>query len=326
MGLDKLDRRKFGRAGLLDPRGRRPRRAGLDQYEDRLAGERRPARGTLVVLLLACATLITLDYNGGPDSPLEPARAAVGEALGPVESATATVVRPFVAIPDWFHGQSSLRRDVAALQAENSALRQQLETTGLDKNRLAEYDGLAQAARDTGYAMVPAHVIAMGPSQAFSRTVTIDAGSDDGITADETVLNNDGLVGRVIRTTSSTATVLLILDAESTVGGRIGSNLQIGFLNGQGRLGQDGNLVLDLIDDSLVPTRDDVVVTWGSQGGAPYVAGIPIGKVTSVISSPRETSQRAVIEPFVDFGALDLVGVVVPDGTATGRSLVVAAR
>ena len=328
MGLDKLDQR-----------WRRGRRAGLQQFEDRrplrrlrsnrpegLGGERRPARGTLVVLLLACATLITLDYHGGPDSPLEPARATVGEALGPIESATAAVVRPFVAIPQWFQGQASLRRDVAALQAENAALRQRLETTGLDQNRLAEYDALAHAQRDSGYTLVPAHVIAMGPSQAFSRTVTIDAGSDDGVAADETVLNNDGLVGRVIRTTSSTATVLLILDADSTVGGRIGSNLEVGFLSGQGKLGQDGNLVLDLVDDSLIPSRDDVVVSWGSQGGAPYVAGIPIGRVTSVVSSPRETSQQAVIEPYVDFGALDLVGVVVPEGTVSGRSLAEAAR
>jgi rod shape-determining protein MreC len=303
----------------FDHRSRRP--TGLEKFEGRFGGERRPARGTLVTLLLACATLITLDYHGGPDSPLEPARSAVGEVFGPVESATATVVRPFVAIPDWFHTQRSLRGDVADLQAENSALRQRLETTSLDANRLAEYDALAHAPRDSGYTLVPAHVIAMGPSQAFSRTVTIDAGSDDGIAADETVLNSDGLVGRVIRTTSTTATVLLILDADSTVGGRIGSNMEVGFLNGQGKLGQDGNLVLDLVDDSLIPSADDVVVTWGSQGGAPYVAGIPIGRVTSVVSSPRETSQRAVIEPFVDFGALELVGVVVPDDIHPDRRL-----
>ena len=36
--------------------------------------------------------------------------------------------------------------------------------------------------------------------------------------------------------------------------------------------------------------------------------------MTAVYASLRESSQRAVIEPFVDFGALDLVGVVVPSG------------
>ena len=305
---------------LDKPDPRRSTRLGAGNQPDR-----RSSRGTLVVLLLACATLITLDYHGGADSPLEPARAAVGEVLGPIESATSTAVRPFAAIPDWFHTQGSLRDDLAAAEAENAALRQQLATTGLDRNRLAEYDALAQSARNTGYRLVPAHVIAVGPSQAFSRTVTIDAGSDDGITADETVINNDGLVGRVIRTTSTTATVLLILDAESTVGGRIGSNLEVGFLSGLGDLGSGARLVLDLVDDSLIPAAGDVVVSWGSQGGAPYVAGIPIGQVVSVTSKPRETAQRAVIEPYVDFGALDLVGVVVPDGTRSDRSLTEAA-
>jgi rod shape-determining protein MreC len=295
---------------------------GLDKYEDR--DGRRPARSTLIVLLLACATLITLDYRGGSDSPLEPARHAVGEALGPVESVTATAVRPFAAIPDWIHSQRSLRDDITDLQAENSELRQQVETADLDRNRLNAYDALARTASDTGYSLVPAHVIAMGSGQSFSRTVTIDAGTRAGVTADMTVLDNDGLVGRVIRATSTTATILLILDADSVVGGRIGSSMEVGFLRGRGLLGQDGNLDLDLVDDSVIPAKDDVVVTWGSDGGAPYVAGIPIGRVTAVFSSPRETSQRAIIAPYVDFSSLDLVGVVVPAGTDSDRTLVEA--
>jgi rod shape-determining protein MreC len=46
--------------------------------------------------------------------------------------------------------------------------------------------------------------------------------------------------------------------------------------------------------------------------------------VTQVVSSVRQTSQRVVIEPFVDFGALDVVGVVVPSGTTSDRSVVEA--
>jgi len=287
-------------------------------------GGQRAARSTLVLLLLACATLITLDYRGGSDSPLEPVRGIVGEALGPAESATASVVRPFSAIPDWFHSRTSLRHDVDTLKAENARLRRQVETTDLDRNRLAEYDGLARAADDTGYSLVPAHVIAMGPSQSFSRTVTIDAGTRAGVTADLTVLNNDGLVGRVVRASSTTATVLLIVDADSVVGGRVGTSMEIGFLRGLGEVGPQGDLELDLVDDSITPAEGDAVVTWGSEGGAPYVAGVPVGSVTSVVSSPRDTSQRAVIDPYVDFGSLDLVGVVVRAGTASDRTLVEA--
>jgi rod shape-determining protein MreC len=152
--------------------------------------------------------------------------------------------------------------------------------------------------------------------------VTIDAGTASGVHADMTVMNNDGLVGRVVRATRTTATVVLILDIDSVVGGRLGSSMEVGFLHGLGSLGNQGRLDLDLVDDSAVANEGDTVVTWGSEGGAPYVRGIPIGRVTAVFSSPRETSRRAVIEPFVDFTSLDLVGVVVPAGTRSDRALV----
>ncbi len=64
------------------------------------------------------------------------------------------------------------------------------------------------------------------------------------------------------------------------------------------------------------------MLTWGSGPGGPYVAGIPIGQVTAVRSRPRDQSQTAEVQPFVDFSALDLVGVVVPDKTSTDRSLI----
>lgn len=310
MRLDRLDRRG------ADVREKRWN--GLKRLEQR----ERPTRSVLVALLLACATLITLDHQGGEDSPIEPVRRAVGEAFGPVEAGTSAAVRPFTAVPDWFRAKQDLRAELASLEAENSQLRREVQTSGLDRNRLAEFEGLARAASDTGYALVPARVIAMGTRQSFSHTVTIDAGTDAGVHADMTVMNNDGLVGRVIRATRSTATVLLVLDADSVVGGRLGSSMEVGFLRGRGDLGEKGRLDLDLVDDTVVANEGDTVVTWGSEGGTPYVAGVPIGKVTAVFSSPRETSRRAVIRPFVDFSALDLVGVVVPPGTDSDRELV----
>ena len=138
-----------------------------------------------------------------------------------------------------------------------------------------------------------------------------------------TVVNNDGLVGRVLRVTRTTATVLLIIDTESIVGGRVGSSMEIGFVHGSGSLADDGGLDLRLVDDAVVPAKHDTVVTWGSTDG-PYQPGVPIGEVTDVYSSLLETSQRAVIEPFVNFSALDVVGVMVPTGTTSDRAVVEA--
>jgi len=283
---------------------------------------RRPSRAVLVLLLLASFTLITLDARGGDDSPLEPVRSAMGDVLGPVENATAATVRPFAAIPGFFRTTGGLRRDVARLEAENSQLKGELAGVSVDRNRAAELDGLLATSKSTGYALVPARVVAMGPAQSFSRTVTIDAGTRAGIRPDMTVLNNDGLVGRVVRADRSTATVLLLVDQDSVVGGRLGSSMEVGLLRGRGTVGGDERLDLDLVDPSATVNRDDVLVTWGSKKGAPYVAGVPIGRVTAVASTPRQQSVQAVISPYVDFTSLDLVGVVVDRGTKSDRAVI----
>lgn len=284
-------------------------------------GPKSPA-ALLVALVLASFCLMTLDSTAG--GPVDSARRAVGEVFGPVEVATATAVRPFTAVPHWFRSKDDMQHDLIALQAENSQLRSDLATHDYDKNRLEEYDGLTAAAQSLGTSLVPARVVGIGSSQSFSRTVTIDAGSDAGIRPDLTVINNDGLVGRVLRVTRTTATVLLIVDADSVVGARVGQSMQVGLLHGRGVLGSDGRLDLELVDDTAVPAEHDTVVTWGSEAGGPYVSGVPVGRVTHVYSSVRETTQRAVIDPYVDFGALDLVGVVVPSGTASDRAVIEA--
>ena len=287
-------------------------------------GRDRSGSSRLVIGLLAAASVavITVDAASGDSSPVDPARSAVASVIGPVEAGTATAVRPFRETFAYFSSNDALRSDVARLSAQNSRLRSEAEQVPLDRNRLAELDGLTRTANQTGYALVAARVISMGPMQSFSRTVTIDTGTSSGVHKDMTVLNNDGLVGRVISVTRSTATVLLVLDTESVVGGRLGSNMEIGFLRGRGVTGDRGRLDLDLVDHSVSPATGDVVVTWGSQNGRPYVAGIPIGRVESVYSTPRELAKHAVIDPYVDFTSLDVVGVVVPRKTSGDRIVI----
>lgn len=287
------------------------RRGGLEPAR---AGARRP-RSTVVALLLACAVLVVLDLTSPALTPL---RRLLGEVFGPLESAAATLARPVTGIPGWLEGRGELRHQLDALTKENDELRQQVAAAPYDANRLAEYDGLTATAEAVGYAVVPARVIGYGPAQSFERTVTIDAGSSAGVEADMTVVSSAGLVGRVLRVTSTTATVLLIADPDSVVGGRVGSSMEVGFAHGGGT----DKLDLELLDQTEVPSTGDTVVTWGSGKGAPYVAGVPIGVVDSVYTSLRDSTQRARVTPFVDFTALDLVGVAVPSGTGSNRGVI----
>jgi rod shape-determining protein MreC len=283
---------------------------------------KRPSRAVLVLLLLASFTLITLDARGGQDSPLDPVRSAAGDVLGPVETTTASAVRPFAAVPRFFSTTGHLRQDVADLRAENSQLRNELAGSSVARNRAAELDGLLASSKSTGYALVPSRVVAMGPAQSFSRTVTIDAGTRSGVRADMTVLNNDGLVGRVLRADRFTSTVLLLVDQESVVGGRLGSSMEVGFLRGRGQAGDRALLDLELVDSTANAATGDALVTWGSRDGAPYVAGVPIGRVAAVSTTPRQQSTQAVIAPFVDFTSLDLVGVVVRKDVKSDRGVI----
>lgn len=273
--------------------------------------EPRRSRAGLGLLVLACVTIITLDARHGAfSSPVNPLRAAVAAVLGPVEAGATAALRPVISVPGYFGDVADLRNENADLQAANSTLQARLRAADANRHRDAELSGIAELADTSGYEVVPAQVVAIGPAQSFSRTVTIDMGTSSGVQPDLTVVNADGLVGRVVSATSMTATVLLIVDGKSTIGGRLGQSMELGFLYGDGGVGDDGVLELSLVDHTVSPLAGDTVLTWGSRNGAPYIPGVPIGEVISVRASPAELTETATIDPYVDFSSLDVVGVV----------------
>jgi rod shape-determining protein MreC len=272
----------------------------------------RRSRAVLGLLVLASVTILTLDASSpSRRSPMDPLRTAVGAVLGPVEHGASAAFAPLTDIPTYLQGVNDLRRRNDALQASKSALVQRLRLAeAVQQPRNAEIQGIDRFATTTSLSLVAAQVVALGPAQSFSRTVTIDAGTSSGVVPDLTVVNADGLVGRVIAATRSTATVLLVIDSKSTVGGRLGHSMELGFLQGDGDVSSSGSLQLSLVDHRVSAQVGDTVVSWGSHGGAPYVAGVHIGRVVAVRSSPAELTQTATIRPFVDFSSLDLVAVV----------------
>ena len=266
---------------------------------------------------------MTLDAAGGTSSPVDPLRTGAAEVFGPLESGATAIGDPIAEAVDFVGEIHRLRSDNERLQARNTELEAEAATGVVDANRLAEYDALTDVAEGGGFDLVPARVVAIGPAQTFARTVTIDVGTGDGVRPDLTVLNGAGLVGRVLRASQHTATVLLAVDAGSVIGGRLDRSMELGFLRGDGSLSSDGALMFDLVDPQAVPAMGDTVVTWGSRGSAPYVAGVPVGEVVRVDTSAGDQSVTASVRPFADMSALDLVGVVVgPD--RSGRRAVLS--
>ncbi|MGN6723133.1 MAG: rod shape-determining protein MreC [Marmoricola sp.] len=275
-----------------------------------------------VLAVLASITVLLLDSTGGAHSPLSPIRSAIGTLAGPLEKAANAVASPFADLGGYFHTNSSLRSEISRLQAQNAQLQGQTALTQLERSRIAEVDALTGLAKSTGYTLLSAHVIAIGSAQSFARTMTIDAGTSSGVHADLTVVDSGGLVGRVVSATSTTATVLLITDPTSVVGGRLGSNLQLGTVTGESNVESTNTLDFELSDSTASIRKGATITTWGSPNGIPYVAGIPIGTVTGVTSTPRDLSVHMSVKPFARFGSLDIVGVVVPANTTSSRPLI----
>ncbi len=274
------------------------------------------SRTVLALLILASVTLVTLEGASGDGSPVAPLRTGAADVFGPAESVVSSAVRPITDLPGHLSAVSELQERNDRLESDNARLQAQLETSDLVRNRADQLDGLFDVGSLHGFQIVPAQVIALGPAQSFGQTVSIDAGTQDGVAADMTVLNDDGLVGRVVSADAFTSTVLLIVDADSVVGGRLASSMELGFLDGGG----DGTLSMSLVDKEAIPQTGDTVVSWGSRNDAPYVPAVPIGRVLSVRRSPRELSATATVQPYVDFSSLDIVGVVVGTDPRAART------
>lgn len=266
----------------------------------------RRARVLLAVLIVSALTLLILDLRGG-QGPLGSARSAGSGVLGAVERGAATVFSPFFALRDWWGTLLSQSERITDLEAQNAQLRTEVERNAADRARANAVDALLGIAGVGQYRIVPAEVIAIGPAQDFSWTVTIDAGRRDGIERDMSVINGEGLVGRVESVARNTATVVLIVDASSAIGARIAQTDEVGILSGVGR--QD-SLDFQLLDPLAKLDVGNALITFGSRQGRPYAPGLPIGEVVDISGSAGQLNRIATVRPFVNVSTLSIVGVV----------------
>ncbi|MFC4471199.1 rod shape-determining protein MreC [Streptomyces xiangluensis] len=266
----------------------------------------RESRLLLVLLIAIAFALITVDIRGGEDSPVDGARSAAATVFGPIENGVSSAVDPvgnaIAAVRD-----SGDRHDrIAQLERDNAALKAELGSDDRNRSRLKQLDKILKTAGAGQYGIKGAEVIAIGAAQGFSWTVTIDVGANDGIQRDMTVLNGDGLVGRVTTVGPNTATVLLASDPDFTVGARMESTDELGFASGQG----DRPLRVEMLNGKAKIKKGDRLVTFGSQADKPFVPGVPVGVVSRVDPSGGDLTRTIYVEPYVGFSKLDVVGVV----------------
>ena len=263
-------------------------------------------RLVLGVLLIVAIALITLDFRDGGSSPV---RNVGSDIFGPIERVTHDVTDPISSLFDSITGGSSAQNTIANLQQDNAALRAQLSSAQLSKTARQQLEQLLQLDAG-GYRIMAANVIAAGGD--YSDMVTLDVGRSDGIKPDETVLNGSGFVGTVTQVGEDTSTVLLADDASSVIGVQLEGSSEIGAVTGTGKsMSGSPMLRLTLFDSNTVMQPGQQVDTYASIGDQPEVPGVPVGAIVSVTSSPGSLTQTALVQPFVNFTALGVVGIVV---------------
>ncbi|WP_329276880.1 rod shape-determining protein MreC [Streptomyces sp. NBC_01451] len=282
----------------------------------------RESRLLLVLLIAIAFALITVDIRGGEDSPVDGARQAAATVFGPVEDGVATVVDPVGDAVSAVRDSGDRHDRLATLEKENAALKARLGSDDRNRSRLSQLDKMLKSAGAGQYGIKGAEVIAIGAAQGFSWTVTIDIGANDGVKRDMTVLNGDGLVGRVTTVGPGTSTVLLANDPDFTVGTRMEGSDELGFASGQG----DRPLRVQLLNGKAKVSKGDRLVTFGSQADKPFVPGVPVGFVSRVDPSGGDLTRTIYVTPFVGFTKLDIVGVVVEAPRTDPRDTVLPAR
>lgn len=282
----------------------------------------RESRLLLVLLIAVAFALITVDIRGGEDSPVDGARQGAAAVFGPIENGVSDAVDPVGNAVSAVRDSGERHDRLAELTKENAALKARLGSDDRNSSRLKQLDKMLKISGEGQYGIKGAQVIAIGAAQGFSWTITIDVGANDGIRRDMTVLNGDGLVGRVTTVGPNTATVLLANDPDFTVGTRMESTDELGFASGQG----DRPLRVELLNGKAEIKKGDRLVTFGSQADKPFVPGVPVGVVSRVDPSGGDLTRTVYVTPYVSFTKLDIVGVVVQAPKKDPRDTVLPAK
>lgn len=259
----------------------------------------RPRR-TIVVLVLASLTILTLDARSS--GVVDRIRAEATDLLAPAKTAAQTVFRP---VEDVWNGIFRYRE----VKAENERLRTELDQIrGREaalterERRAAELEALNGITWIGDLPSVTAELIGPPPSN-FDQSVQLDRGADSGVKIGMPVVTGAGLLGRVVRVTPGRSFVRLVTDPILKVGVSLPASPELGFSRGRGA-GNDLDVLLVASDAQV--NRGDPVITSG-QDESLFPAGIPVGTVSSVRS--RE-------------GDLDLEVRATPVASATTTSVV----
>jgi rod shape-determining protein MreC len=211
-------------------------------------------------------------------------------------------------VTGYFQSISNLR----SAQSENDALKQRVQELEVElqkKEDLADENerlkSLLQLKNEAAYKVLAAQIIGRDPSAWFD-SVIINRGSLDGVKLNMPIVNNGGLIGRVIAVSPLTAQVNLI--TKERIGGVIGelaSSNALGVVSGNGK---KELLEMGYVPGSIEVQVGEIVYTTGQD--SIYPPGLRLGEVVEVRSGSATVTHQIFIQPSAKLYGMQEVAVL----------------
>ncbi|MDQ3729874.1 MAG: rod shape-determining protein MreC [Actinomycetota bacterium] len=276
----------------------------------------RRRRAVLVGLIVGSLILLSAHFSEAESGPLHAIQRGAATVLSPLESVANAALKPVRDGIDWFDETWEARGENDNLEEELAAVRTELADARVANAENDKLRGLLGLNEDElsgfGFAPVTARVVTRTPSL-VNATVGVNAGSADGVEANDAVVAADGLVGRVTSVTSTTAQVQLITDPRNGVSVAVA---EPGGPQGivSATAGEPNELTLEFFSNEDEVSDDQFVVTAGwsdpaSGLSSAYPPNVAVGKITET-STADVDFQQVTVEPFVDMQELTWVEVL----------------
>ena len=189
---------------------------------------------------------------------------------------------------------------IDSLTTENIELRKQLEAM---KEELDIKYTINQ------YEYLNATVISRNISYWYN-TITIDKGTYNGVETNMVVVNSDGLIGKVVSTTTFTSDVKLLTTSDTN------NKISVAISNGSNKLYglikdynyNTNSLEVEGISNTETVSIGDSVYTSGLGGVFP--SGILIGKVTEITTDEYDLAKIIIVKPIADFDNINYVAIL----------------
>ena len=254
----------------------------------------------LIVIIILCLVIVTVSYR--QSELVQSIKAKTVDFLKPVQEKLISFFNPITRFFNSLRDYINLRDKYLKLQVENSELRRAYsENINLKVENDALRKLLEMELRKV-YTTIPAKVIGYYENK-WQSEVILNVGNNDGVLEGMAVVNEDGLVGRVIVAGNNSCNVRLINDPRSNVGIRILSSRKLGIIQGS----QDRKISLNYILKEEPVFKGDIVIT-SEYGNFP--AEILVGRVSEVSENADDPYKSIEIESFVDFKKIEYVMVI----------------